>query len=48
MGRAYNGLGKGYLYRTTPFRRQPRQRGGVTFLSQHARGVVEVEEDAVG
>ena len=22
--------------------------GGVTFLSQHARGVVEVEEDAVG
>lgn len=22
--------------------------GGVTFLSQHARSVVEVEEDAVG
>lgn len=22
--------------------------GGVTFLSQHARGVVEVEEDTVG
>ena len=48
MGRAYNGLGKGYLCRTTPFRRQPRQRGRNFFLSQHARGVMEVEEDTVG